>query len=885
MNSTVMALVIYILLMYVLMCMYNKIELLNAAVISMTVFITVFMGLAYLLGVNKALALLLILLVSVAAFMLFWGRRPGHSLNRKQNIIKVLLRALLFAVLTFAVQKVLVYAQAESQDALSYASADFNRYVWCIIWITVIVAIVVDFIIHAIGYTRAQKLGAKLYPVGAVAVIAAGALVIVLKAAVLGSTAVVTALTVLFAVFIAGIGLAGLYKNKDIIELTFLAVSEFVLGYILSAGILIAFNRFSIQMALGLAVILLVLADIIIYAVRRQKPQIKFLWKKGLFGLIISAAVIPLGFSTFGFFGMGQDEGVYQAKAIGYIYGYNDNYVSFNEYNGLASDEEKSRYMQVLGNELAGYNFALSEEKVSAGKDISRNDTLGNLHGIHTFSALLGLYGTVFGVENMLGLGSVILMLSVFLIWLILGNLKTGSLYKGIAVLLYLTSPQILWQARTSLVETTLAFIILAFIYLITDEKNKNLRWLSWIPVAVFSYFHITIYVFMPLFVLIEYGLYFTTGKRRYMGAAALSIMAYFSGFYMMYTSSLTYVYGNYDRLYIGQVGTGNINKFVTAVSAGALLLTLMLTALPIKKRAKSVAKNKKLEIFRGILAIILAAAGTAGCIYVAGQSSYPFSYITSYAYMMSSGIVMIPVIILAALIRPKVFGKNSSVVILSAMFYYCVVLYSIAFKREVLHYYYYGRYIVPYLSVIVILGACVMQNIYGELSSCKRNRNKNIMSGICSLAAMLAAALLSPYAAVVTTQQDQTELQWEVVTDITEMIKADTAVVVCGDAASKCMMMFKYMTEADIYVDMQDLQEQLHNLSGRYDKIYVVSMNEDDKRFAEHMDKIYHNDNVIQTDVKMPEKLSGIKALIPYAEEFETFSMPISVYEYLSES
>lgn len=885
MNSTVMALVIYILLMYVLMCMYNKIELLNAAAISLAVFITAFMGLACLLGANKALALLLILLVSAAAFMLLWGRRPGHSLNREQAIVKVLLRALLFVVLTFAAQRVLVYAQAESQDALACASADFNRYVWCLIWITAIVALVVDFIIHVIGYTKAQRLGVKLYPAGAVAVIAAGVLVVVLRAAVVGSTAVVTALTVLFAVFIAGIGLAGLYKNKDIIELTFLAVSEFLLGYILSAGILIAFNRFSIQMALGLAVILLVLADIIIYAVRRQKPQIAFSWKNSFFGLIISLAVLPLGFSTFGFFGMGQDEGVYQAKAIGYIYGYNDNYVSFDEYDGLASNEEKSRYMQVLGNELAGYNFALSEENISAGEDISRNDTLGNLHGIHTFSALLGLYGTVFGVENMLGLGSIILMLSVFLIWLILSNLKVGSLYKGIAVLLYLTSPQILWQARTSLVETTLAFIILTFIYLITDEKNKNFRWLSWLPVAVFSYFHITVYVFMPLFVLIEYGLYFATGKRRYMGAAALSIAAYLGGFYMMYTSSLTYVYGNYDRLYIGSIGTGNINKFVTAVSAGALLLTLMLAALPVKNHKKSVVKNKKLEIFRRILSIILVVLGVTGCIYVAVKSSYPFSYITSYAYMLSSGIIMIPVIILAALIKPKAFSKNSSIVILSAMFYYCVVLYSIAFKKEVLHYYYYGRYIVPYLSVIVILGACVMQNIYGELSLCKRNRNKNIMAGVCSLAAMLAAAVLSPYAAVVTTQQDQTELQWEVVTEITEMIKADTAVVVCGDAASQCMMLLKYMTEADIYVDMQDMQEQLHNLSGKYDKIYIVSMKEDDERLAEHMDRIYHNDNIIQTDVKMPEKLSGIKALIPYAEEFETVSRPIAVYEYLSES
>lgn len=75
-------------------------------------------------------------------------------------------------------------------------------------------------------------------------------------------------------------------------------------------------------------------------------------------------AVIPLVGTTFGMFGMGQDEGVYQAKAIGYVYGYNNNFMTFDEYGDCVSASDKSDYMAAIGNHLEGYNFTLDEEQV-----------------------------------------------------------------------------------------------------------------------------------------------------------------------------------------------------------------------------------------------------------------------------------------------------------------------------------------------------------------------------------------------------------------------------------------------------------------------------------------------------------------------------------------
>lgn len=888
MNSTAIALVIVIVLMYMLMCINNKIELVDAVTVSLAGMLAglgILSGMMAVLGIfsiNKALAVLLALSVLAALLIMLSGRKPGFMLKSSQGYIKPVFRAILLCCLAIVTKLVLEYPAAEQEDALLAATEVFNRYLWCVLGIALLLLLIVDFIVRFAGYTKAQQFAEKTMPIIAVAAVVAAAFVILIKAANTGTSGVVYAAGSLAGAVIAALGLAGLYRKRDFVELLVLAVSEYIMAYLLTAGMLIAWNAFSIGRGVVGAVLLVSLLDSIIFAVKRQKPQVTFAWRRNLAGIGVCLAVIPLSFSTFGMFGIGQDEGVYQAKAIGYIYGSNDNYLSFSEYDKIDTKEEKSEYMKNLGNYLAGYNFVLDEEDLSrAGDEVVQNDTLGNLHGIHTFSALLGLYGSVAGVENMLQMGTWLLILSLFLLWLVLGNLGIHTVYKVMVMVLYAVSPQILWQARTSLVETTLAFLILVYLYLITDKKNGNYRWLSCFPIAVFSVVHITIYVFMPLFMLIFYGLYFATGKKRYMGAAIVSIVTYLGGFYMMYVSSLTYVYGNYDRLYIHGIGTDNIKEFVTAVCAAAILLSILFAAIPAKKH-KYDRHKKARRILWKVLVYIFVVLGVAGCGYAAVKSTYPFSYVTIYAYMLGSGIVFLPVTLLAALIKPGLFQKDSSIVILSAMFYYCVIIYSAVFKKEILYYYYYGRYIVPYLAIIMILGAYAVCNLEKGLLKRKHMRAGKIVETISAFAALFVVCLLLPYTAVVTTQQDETEVQWEVLTEIAALVDEDAAVVIHENVVPQFMLPLKYMTGADVYIPMQDTTAQFDRLKEQYSHVYLLM--DEEEISLEHMDSIYHKDNKIWMDVKMPEELSGMKALIPYAEEFEEFLQPLTVYEYSSE-
>ena len=453
-----------------------------------------------------------------------------------------------------------------------------------------------------------------------------------------------------------------------------------------------------------------------------------------------------------------------------------------------------------------------------------------------------------------------------------------------------------MWQAKTSLVETTLAFVILAMLYLLTDKKHEEYRWLFCIPVVVFAFLHITIYVFMPLFVLMAYGLYFKTGRKSYIAGAVVMLAGYLAGFFMMHASSLTYVYGNYDRLYIGPVGPSNLKAFVTAVSVAGIVFSLVLGLLPVKKNTKAVSVNaqsmrKEQNRFKNtcwrIFGWVFAAAGLAACLLVMKKSAYPSAYMTSYAYLLSSGIILMPVIFIAAFLRPSWFKKKDSIVLLTAMFYYCVIIYSAVFKKEILHYYYYGRYIVPYIAVIVVLGAYILSRTAESMAHIRILRDGYGM--LCAAAALAVAAVLIPYAGIVVNGQDQTQLQWKILTELAETVDEKDSVVVLGEeVVPQLMVSLKYMTDCPVYPLKEDKEAaavQCARLKDRYSHVYVISGEPESGAVADSgMDTVYHKDNKIQMDVKMPEELDGIAAWIPYAQEFVSSIQPVAVYEYISE-
>ena len=139
------------------------------------------------------------------------------------------------------------------------------------------------------------------------------------------------------------------YYKRDIIELFVLGLTGFFCVYVLGSGILFWMDKFSINAALWVTLSLELVFLLTVVFFIREMPTCIFRYKEmriPLAAFII--ALIAVG-GKFGYFGMGQDQGVYQVKALGLINGENSNFYTFDEYDRLeeAIDIESYEYEAV----------------------------------------------------------------------------------------------------------------------------------------------------------------------------------------------------------------------------------------------------------------------------------------------------------------------------------------------------------------------------------------------------------------------------------------------------------------------------------------------------------------------------------------------------------
>lgn len=656
-------------------------------------------------------------------------------------------------------------------------------------------------------------------------------------------------------------GMALFAKKIDIIKLIVLSVIQFIFLYIISSACLIGINRFSIGMAEICTLIISLVIAVWLYYIRRQQPQITFSIKESIVPVIISLIAIPLILYPFGMYGMDQDEGVYQVKALGYILGYNDNYYNFEEYEKLDGGQQ-TEYEDLLFDNVAGFNFALEKENVEDYQGIA-----GTFHGIHTYSALLALTGVIAGYKNMSILGSMVLVLNIFLLWYTMENLKINHTFKILGTVVYALSPIILWQSKSTLVEIVAALIVLVYLYIMT-LPDKEQCWLAWIPIVIFSVMHITVYVFMPMFILIFWFLFFYSGNRRYMLASILSVTGYWCGFQMMYHSSMPYTQGNYKQLYIGPVNAENIEIFVSIVCITAVVCTVVFMDVPWKR-------IKLTEKFVNTAIRIAAAAGMAGVIYVFWHKHFPATYLTVYSYLLSSAYIFFTAIILTMVFKPMVFAENEHRIVLLGIFLYSVIIFSIGFIWELAYYYYYGRYTVPYISVVIILGAVC-------LSEFQKTEGGSFLKKGCAVFIGVFLIVMFPCISTVVSQQDQTRVQWQTMQKVAEKIPENAAVIVSEKTAMVMMVPLKMLTGADVYIQKGTQLDIYKDISSYYEEIYVVGFDTDYSE-SDSLNTIYTGTEKGQEDVTVPDgvKCTSAADLIPYGRDFQVKWHTIRLYRW----
>ncbi len=617
-----------------------------------------------------------------------------------------------------------------------------------------------------------------------------------------------TILWMMMGIILAAIGCGYILKKENIVRLLVISVLGYFSLYIIVSGLLFWANAFSIMRALIIAAAAEGIFDIF-KGIRHGIFQVEWEIKTYMIPFIIILCAMPFVLTKYEFFGMGQDEGVYQTQAIQFMYGYNDVQRDFEEYDMLESEDAKEDFRVSLQEDLIGlYNYDTSLPFASEAKEIS--DVSAVFHGIPTFPALLGLFGKMFGIRHMSDIQTIFYICAVFLLYFILTDLNTKRVNRILCTILFAFSPLILWVSKSALTEIGITALILGFIYLVLSMKDEKI-YLSVIPLAAMCFFHLTIYTMFPVFVAVYLGLYAARKKPGYLIAAALLNTAFALGMTMTMMIAGTYSFTyNFAPVYrFPGISQENTALFFWIVSVLIYLICLILYV-----------TREKLGWLRHACVrlkyVLIRACLVGGVLYQAviilsRREKYQggfgaLRHLTLSGYGFSVGIVVPAVAgIIAVFCVKKVFsGLKGSVIAL--LFMYCILLYACYMKKDINYYYYYGRYLAPYISIVILFSASALELISKKIIG---------IAGICSL------CILAPYEKMLLTDKDDTRVTWDALENVIAQIRQDSIVIITRDNMKFYYLPLRAMTGAACFPETEAIVKEIQL---KHENYYYIS-------------------------------------------------------------
>ncbi len=622
-------------------------------------------------------------------------------------------------------------------------------------------------------------------------------------------------LMVLTGLLCCGIVAAACSENSPVTKIIVFAFTGWFFSHILVSGLLFWADAYSVNRCAFGCMIWWGFAAIGCL-IRRKKLSVSFHLKNEIPVFIIVLLTVPLVLSKNEFFGMGQDQGVYQTQAILFMNGYTDVSIDLEEWYATEDPDEIARYEEATSaSSLTGFYRYLDRSELSGIQ--SKNSTSENegvLHGIPTFAALLALWGSLFGMANMQGINTVIYICVIFILFYICENLSVGLMGKVTAMGIYAISPVVIWTNKSALTETVFTLIFICYLYCILrlrdTEKQMQYALGSAFCIVTLSFFHVSVFVFMPLFVLVYLGLWYFCRERACLGAMILSTLGYLAGFWMMYTVATQYTADNYKVIYYGFIGYSTICQVVTAVCVAVVLLGLLLLLirkpLPLLRLPAS-----GTSFFVKLLCVVMACLALYRCYLKSERMIRQLPNVTLGAFLIVCGIVVPLIVYLSVFFATRGWLETFERVILLVFFTYCILFYSALFRPWTTHYYYYARYLTMFVPLLALMGGILLD---------KAARWQGI------LAVAVSVLILLPYDWCLATQKDDTRIEWSVLTELAAEIDSDDSVIIADDTLFRWFYFtLKAMTGADIYpaYDEEDLTDQLSSLEETDGDVFVL--------------------------------------------------------------
>ncbi len=632
-----------------------------------------------------------------------------------------------------------------------------------------------------------------------------------------------------------------LFRKRHIAEILTLGVSWFFCSYICSTMLLFLLNVFTLKRGIKAAC----LTDAVIFltaALTSEKIPLKE-YKAGfrpeaelrIFVIPLLAAVIGTPFISQKneLFGMGQDEGVYQCTAINFMHGYDSRQQDFEEYQFLESEQSRQNFQTAVHNKLVGYDIPDYDYPETV-YDREISPVSGIYHGIPTYAAVLALWGTLFGTAHMADVQTVFYILMLFLICFICDQLQLKPASRLTAAGMAALSPVVIWVAKSSLTEMFLAVLTTLFLYFLTSREYPEEAVFSYIPVAVFSCYHVSIYTLMPYVMIIYAGMYFFTKKKTFAGLLLFSIAGYPLSYLMMRHVQPFYTMNNYRFVFNQHINIGNITETIVITSV-VLILLCMIYILFVWEYKKTVSlqtflENPKYHILMQWLLICLTALPLIYILFrsLAKQDSIEgISALTLIGFILNSGLLLIPAGLILIFLRPKIFLQNESTLIIFVSFFYCVLIYSAFLRFQIDYYYYYARYLVPFIPAAVLFAVTALNQADSKIL-------------LTSSAVSLCVCL--PYSGFLMTHRDDTRMEWSILEDITDQLPEHACVVIETDSLPTLWLPVRAMTGAAVYPAEKHLNSQFRTLSQRYDNIYLIGTEDYAYQLDDSLEICYKN-------------------------------------------
>lgn len=551
-----------------------------------------------------------------------------------------------------------------------------------------------------------------------------------------------------------------------------------------------------------------------IWKIIKNPPKIKILPICYIVTLVLVLSTIIL---TNGLFGMGQDQGVYQVKALALSGGYQGNVVTLEEENEFFNKS----HIAEANNDFASFANIFYVTQTGFYTDISQEgepSLSGVFHGIPTYPALLALDVDLFGISGMLNINYALVFISFVFLLEIIENLKLNKFLGTIVLLISLASPVVIWVNKSSLTETVQISLMIAILsgIILSSKKHRLGLVITTVASLAFSLVHLSAIYYLPIVGVLLVVNAIRTDDAFAIWCNQIITASYVFVFYLENKICSTYVYNNLTStlniLYGKAIVHETFVKFIFAMAICMSLATLIFLIPVIRKIGRILLDSIVYRIL--LLGILLLSLWKTTNTFLDYSKMYgkkiAVASISWDGIALSTGIILLPIVIVLFVLFINKLLKNSDFEAVVILFMY-VTLFVTCFTHPIIFYYhYYGRYLASGVFLVPLLFGIIANNYI---------KNKPFQYVISAIALLVIA----PFSIFASVQRDDTGITLKQFESFVEHFEEGDAVVFAGENRKLLLLATKFASGADVYNEFV----QKYELNKDYNNVYQVVMDD----------------------------------------------------------